>query len=300
MTALQQRALARQLGASAVAYAALTKPRIIELLLITTVPTMIVAQRGWPGTWLVAATVGGGALAAGAANAFNCALEADIDTVMERTSDRPLPNGRVTPARARRFAAGLAVLAVVGLAALVNPLAAGLAAFAILFYVVVYTLGLKRRTTQNIVIGGAAGCMPVVIGWAAVTGGIDVPALVLFGIVFAWTPPHFWALALRYREDYARAGVPMLPVVVGDQETAKHILLYGVLMVAVTLMFGPVGQMGAIYLVAALALGGWFLWHAAALWRHVTQQRAMRVFHASIAYLALLFVAMAVDAVALS
>lgn len=298
MTALQA-GPARRARALLGAYVALTKPRIIELLLITTVPTMIVAERGWPGTGLVAATVAGGTLAAGAANAFNCALEADIDAVMDRTSSRPLADGRVTPASARRFAAALAVVAVGGLAALVNPLAAGLAAFAIFFYVVVYTLGLKRRTSQNIVIGGAAGCMPVVIGWAAVTGEIGVPALVLFGIVFVWTPPHFWALALRYRDDYARAGVPMLPVVVGEKETAKHILLYGVLMVAVSLMFGPVGHMSALYLVAALVLGGWFLWHAARLWREVTEQRAMRVFHSSIIYLALLFVVMAVDALAL-
>jgi protoheme IX farnesyltransferase len=296
MTALQDRPAARQLRELLAAYVALTKPRIIELLLATTVPTMIVAERGWPGTGLVAATVGGGALAAGAANAFNCALEADIDAVMDRTRGRPLAAGRVTLSHARRFAAVLAVTSVVGLAVLVNLLAAALTAFAIFFYVVVYTLGLKRRTTQNIVIGGAAGCMPVVIGWSAVTGEIGLPALVLFAVVFAWTPPHFWALALRYREDYARAGVPMLPVVVGERETARHILLYGVLLVAITLMFGPVGQMGAIYLVAALVLGGWFLWHAARLWRAVTEQRAMKVFHASIVYLALLFVAMAADA----
>ena len=281
------------------AYVALTKPRIIELLLVTTVPTMIVAERGWPGTGLVVATVAGGALAAGAANAFNCALEADIDAVMDRTRKRPLADGRVTVGQARRFAAALAVVSISGLAVLVNPLAAALTAFAIFFYVIVYTLGLKRRTSQNIVIGGAAGCMPVVIGWAAVTGSVDLPALVLFGIVFAWTPPHFWALSLRYRDDYARAGVPMLPVVVGERETTKQIALYGVLMITVTLMFGPVGQMGAIYLVAALALGAWFMWHAVRLWRHPTEARAMKVFHASIVYLALLFVAMAVDALVL-
>lgn len=296
MTALLQRPEARELREVVLAYVALTKPRIIELLLVTTVPTMIVAERGWPGTGLVVATVLGGALAAGAANAFNCALEADIDSMMDRTRDRPLAAGRVTAPQAKRFAATLTIVALGGLAVLVNPLAAALTAFAIFFYVVVYTLGLKRRTSQNIVIGGAAGCMPVVIGWAAVTGTVSLPALVLFGIVFAWTPPHFWALSLRYREDYARAGVPMLPVVVGERETAKQITLYGVLMVTVTLMFGPVGEMGAIYLVAALGLGGWFLWHAVRLWREVSEQRAMKVFHASIIYLALLFVAMAVDA----
>lgn len=295
MTALAHRPAAHRLRELVAAYVALTKPRIIELLLVTTVPTMILAAGGWPGLGLVTATVLGGALAAGAANAFNCALEADIDALMGRTSDRPLADGRVGVRHARVFAAALAAVSLGGMAIVVNPLAAGLTAFAIFFYVVVYTLGLKRRTRQNIVIGGAAGCMPVVIGWAAVTGRVELPALVLFAVVFAWTPPHFWALALRYRDDYARAGVPMLPVVVGEQETAKHILLYGVLLVAVTLMFGPVGGMGAIYLVAALGLGGWFLWHAARLWRHVTEPRAMKVFHASIVYLALLFVAMAVD-----
>lgn len=295
MTALAHRPSTQRLRELVATYVALTKPRIIELLLITTVPTMIVAAGGWPGLGLVTATVLGGTLAAGAANAFNCALEADIDAVMDRTRGRPLTDGRVTVRHARMFAAVLTVVSLGGMAVVVNPLAAGLTAFAIFFYVVVYTLGLKRRTAQNIVIGGAAGCMPVVIGWAAVTGRVGLPALVLFAVVFAWTPPHFWALALRYRDDYARAGVPMLPVVVGEQETAKHILLYGVLLVAVTLMFGPVGEMGPLYLVAALALGGWFLWHAVRLWRQVTEARAMKVFHASIVYLALLFVAMAVD-----
>ena len=281
------------------AYVALTKPRIIELLLITTVPAMVVAERQWPGVGLVAATVVGGALAAGAANAFNSAVEHDIDAIMERTSSRPMADGRLTRTQAVRFAAILAVVSVVGMAVLVNALAAGLTAFAIFFYVVVYTLGLKRRTTQNIVIGGAAGCMPVLIGWAAVTGDLGLAALLLFAIVFVWTPPHFWALALRYEEDYRRAGVPMLPVVVGSRETARQILLYGVLLVSVTLMFGAVAQMGLIYLVAALLLGWWFLAAAWSLFRAPDVDRAMLVFKRSIHDLALLFVAIAVDALVL-
>ncbi len=282
------------------AYVALTKPRIIELLLITTVPAMVVAERQWPGLALVAATVLGGALAAGAANAFNSAVESDIDAVMDRTSDRPMADGRLSRGQALRFATVLAIASVAGMAALVNGLAAALTAFAIFFYVVVYTLGLKRRTTQNIVIGGAAGCMPVLIGWAAVTGELALPALLMFAIVFVWTPPHFWALALRHEEDYRRAGVPMLPVVVGARETARQILLYGVLLVSVTLMFGAVADMGLLYLGAALLLGWWFLAPAWSLFRAPSTDQAMHVFKRSIHYLALLFVAIAADALLLA
>ncbi|MEP7056044.1 MAG: heme o synthase, partial [Actinomycetota bacterium] len=209
------------------AYVALTKPRIIELLLITTVPAMVVAAEGWPHRfwWLVPATLVGGSLAAGSANTLNCYIDRDIDDVMKRTSRRPLPGHLVTPQQALRFGIVLGVISLLWLGLIVNWLAGALGVAAILFYVFVYTLGMKRSTPSNIVIGGAAGCMPVVIGWAAVTGRVGVPALVLFGIVFYWTPPHFWALALKFKDDYAAAGVPMLPVVAGVRETARQIVL---------------------------------------------------------------------------
>ena len=281
------------------AYVGLTKPRIIELLLVTTVPTMIVAARGVPDLWLVLATLVGGALAAGSANTLNSWFERDIDQVMGRTSRRPLVRHTVEPRNAVVFGVLLGVASFVWLAALVNVLSAVLALAANLFYVLVYTIGLKRRTAQNIVIGGAAGCVPVLVGWAAVTGEVALPAWALFAIIFAWTPPHFWALAMRYREDYARAGVPMLPVVRGLRETARQILLYSVLMVAVTLLFGPVGGMGGIYLVAALVLGGLFVVRAVRLYRDPTEDAAMRLFRYSITYLGLLFTAMAADAILL-
>ncbi|HVM14871.1 MAG TPA: heme o synthase [Egibacteraceae bacterium] len=279
------------------AYVGLTKPRIIELLLVTTVPTMIVAERGLPDLGLVVATLAGGALAAGSANTINSYLERDIDGLMARTAHRPLVNHQVPPENARRFGVALGVVSFAWLAALVNLLAAALAVAAILFYVFVYTVGLKRRTHQNIVIGGAAGCMPVLVGWAAVTGGIGLPAVVLFAIVFYWTPPHFWALALRYREDYARAGVPMLPVVAGVAETTRQILLYSIMLVAVTLMFGPIGGMGSIYFVASSVLGAIFIGYAVQLVRDRSEQVAMRLFRYSITYLGLLFTAMALDAI---
>ena len=279
------------------AYVGLTKPRIIELLLVTTVPAMVVAAGGFPDPWLVAATLLGGALAAGSANTFNSYLEADIDEVMERTSRRPLPTHRVPPQKALMFGFVLGVAACAWLVVAVNVLAAVLATAAILFYVFVYTLALKRRSEQNLGIGGAAGCVPVLVGWAAVTGEVGLPAVLMFAIVFYWTPPHFWALALKCRDDYARAGVPMLPVVRGPQETARQILLYAVVMVAVTLMFGALAGMGTLYLVAALALGGVFLLLALQLRRDPGEQQAMRLFRYSITYLGLLFVAMAADAI---
>jgi protoheme IX farnesyltransferase len=281
------------------AYIGLTKPRIIELLLVTTVPAMVIAARGLPDLWLVIATLAGGTLAAGSANTLNSWFERDIDEVMGRTAGRPLVRHVVEPRNALVFGLVLGVAAFVWLAALVNLLSAVLALAANLFYVLVYTVGLKRRTSQNIVIGGAAGCVPVLVGWAAVTGGVSLPAWVLFAIVFTWTPPHFWALALRYREDYAQAGVPMLPVVRGVRETARQILLYTILMVAVTLLFGPVGGMGAIYLAAALVLGGLFVVHAVRLLRAPEEQAAMKLFRYSITYLGLLFTAMAADAILL-
>jgi heme o synthase len=279
------------------AYVALTKPRIIQLLLVTTLPAMVVAARGVPDPLLVLATLLGGALAAGSANTINSYLERDIDQLMRRTARRPLVAQRVTPASALRFGVVLGVIAFVWLALTVNLLAAGLAVSAILIYVFVYTLGLKRRSPQNIVIGGAAGCMPVLVGWAAVTGTVELPALVLFAIVFAWTPPHFWALALRFRDDYQRAAVPMLPVVRSARDTAVQILLYALLLVALTLMFGPLAGMGLIYLVAAVVLGGLFVHRAVGLLRDPEPRQAMRLFHYSITYLAVLFAAMAVDAI---
>ncbi len=289
----------RRLRDVVAAYIALTKPRIIELLLITTVPAMVVAANGWPARfwWLVPSTLVGGSLAAGSANTINCYVDRDIDDVMKRTSRRPLPNHLVTPAQALRFGIVLGVASVVWLGR-INWLAAALGLAAILFYVFVYTLGMKRSTPSNIVIGGAAGCMPVVIGWAAVTGRVGVPALVLFGIVFYWTPPHFWALALKFRDDYAAAGVPMLPVVAGVRETARQIVLYSVLMVAISLVLYPVAPMGPIYLVAAVLLGGVFLVQAWRLWARVqagADPKPMHLFHWSITYLTLLFGAMALD-----
>jgi protoheme IX farnesyltransferase len=288
---------ARGAGQSVRAYFLLTKPRIIELLLVTTVPTMFIAARGVPSPWLLAATLFGGTLSAASANVLNCYLDRDIDALMRRTARRPLPAHRVAPADALRFGLVLGVAGFVWLWATVNLLSAVLATSAILFYVFVYTIGLKRRSTQNIVIGGAAGAVPVLVGWAAVTGRVDLPALVLFAIIFYWTPPHFWALSLRYRDDYAAAGVPMLPVVRGAKETSTQILYYTVLLVAVTLLLYPAGRMGAVYLAAAVALGGAFIWRALELRRDLTGQRAIRLFSFSNTYLALLFCAMAVDAV---
>jgi protoheme IX farnesyltransferase len=258
---------------------------------------MFIAARGVPSPWLMAATLFGGTLSAASANVLNCYLDRDIDALMRRTARRPLPAHRVEPADALRFGLVLGVAGFVWLWATVNLLSAVLATAAILFYVFVYTIGLKRRSTQNIVIGGAAGAVPVLVGWAAVTGRVDLPALVLFAIIFYWTPPHFWALSLRYRDDYAAAGVPMLPVVRGAKETSTQILYYTVLLVAVTLLLYPAGRMGAVYLAAAVALGGAFIWRALELRRDLTGRRAIRLFSFSNTYLALLFCAMAVDAV---
>jgi protoheme IX farnesyltransferase len=288
---------ARTAGQSARAYFLLTKPRIIELLLVTTVPTMFIAARGVPSPWLMAATLFGGSLSAASANVLNCYLDRDIDALMRRTARRPLPTHRVDPGDALRFGLVLGVAGFVWLWAAVNLLSAVLATSAILFYVFVYTLGLKRRSTQNIVIGGAAGAVPVLVGWSAVTGRVELPALVLFAIIFYWTPPHFWALSLRFKDDYAAAGVPMLPVVRGARETSTQILYYTVLLVAVTLLLYPAGRMGALYLAAAVALGGAFIWRALELRRDLDGRRAIRLFSFSNTYLALLFLAMALDAV---
>ena len=283
------------LGDRVRAYVALTKPRIIELLLVTTVPAMVVAARGVPRLDLVLWTLLGGTLAAGSANAINQYLDRDIDELMTRTRRRPLPAHAIAPEDALVFGLALGVVAFAELTLLVNLVSAFLALLAIAFYVVVYTLLLKRNTPQNIVIGGAAGSLPPVIGWAAVTGDITVPALLLFAIVFYWTPPHFWALSMRLRNDYRAAGVPMLPVVRGVSETTRQIGLYSLLMVALTLTFFTVGHMGAIYLAGALLLGGLFLRQALLMWREGTEARAMRLYKFSITYLTALFALMIVD-----
>ena len=278
------------------AYVALTKPRIIELLLVTTVPTMVLAQGGFPSVWLMAATVLGGTMAAGGANVFNQVIDRDIDDVMRRTRHRPLPQHAITPRAALVFGIGLSLVSFAFLTVAVNLLSALLAASAIAFYVFVYTMWLKRSTPQNIVIGGAAGCVPVLVAWAAVTGRVEVPALILFGIVFYWTPPHFWALALRYRGDYAAANVPMLPVVRGEVETARQIVVYTILLVAVSLVLLPVAGMGWIYLVASVGLGALFLFYALRIRRDASSGRAaIELFRFSISYLTLLFAAVAVD-----
>lgn len=276
-------------------YVALTKPRIIELLLVTTVPTMVVAARGLPSGWLVLATLVGGTLAAGGANAINMFVDRDIDQVMHRTRNRPLVTGVVTPGRALAFAVALEVVAFVELWLLVNPLSAALAVAATLFYVFVYTLWLKRTSTQNIVIGGAAGAVPVLIGWAAVTGGLGWAPIVLFAVIFVWTPPHFWALAVRYRDDYSAAGVPMLPSVAPFEHTSRQILIYTVALWVISLVFAPVAHMGLIYLVSAIVLGAVFLGFALQLRKEATSKAAMRLFGYSITYVTLLFGAMAVD-----
>ena len=287
----------RPLGQVVRAYVALTKPRIIELLLVTTVPAMILAERGMPSWWLVLVTLIGGTFAAGSANTINCYVDRDIDQVMRRTARRPLAKHVVAPAAALRFGIALGVASTLLMGFAVNWLAALLCDAAILVYVFVYTLGLKRRTPSNIVIGGAAGCFPVLVGWAAVTGSVGWPAVVLFGVIFAWTPPHFWALAMKFRDDYAAAGVPMLPVVADAPAVARKIIFYSYLMVAASLLLVPVGDAGWAYLVAAVLLGAWFLREAhllSARARAGADPKPMRLFHMSISYLTLLFAAVAV------
>jgi heme o synthase len=279
-------------------YVALTKPRIIELLLVTTLPSMILAADGLPAWWVVVATMVGGTLAAGSANALNCYVDRDIDALMRRTTHRPLARHDVSPRGALVFGIILGVVAVGLMGAVTNWLAAGLTAAAIAFYVVVYTMLLKRRTAQNIVWGGAAGCMPVLIGWSAVTGSLAWAPVVLFGVVFFWTPPHFWALAIRYREDYARAGVPMLPVVASPQRVAAEIVAYSWVTVATSLVLWPLAT-GWVYGVLAAAAGAALIVAAHRLYRQTRQganaKAAMQLFHLSNSYLAFLFVAVAVD-----
>jgi protoheme IX farnesyltransferase len=284
--------------ARAGAFVALTKPRIVELLLVTTVPTMIVAAGGWPSTWAVVATLAGGALAAGGANAGNMFLERDLDSVMRRTSRRPLVTGAVKPHEALVFATGLEVAAFLVLALAVNLLAAGLALAAAVFYVGVYTALLKRHSPQNIVIGGAAGAMPVLVGWVAVRGSLDWAPVLLAGLVFLWTPPHFWSLAVRYREDYSRAGVPMMPVVRSLKSTGRQVLAYSVLTVAASAGFGVLVDLGWTYWAVVAGTGGALLALSVRFLRSPTNKVAMQLFHWSITYLFLLFASMAVDVLA--
>ena len=281
--------------ATIASYVALTKPRIIELLLVTTVPTMIVAQRGLPPVWLMAAVIAGGALAAGGANAANMVIDRDIDSVMQRTRGRPLVTGAITPRGALVFAVVLEIAAFVWLWLIVNLLSAVLAVSATLFYVFVYSLWLKRRSERNIIIGGAAGAVPVLVGWAAVTGRLDWAPLLLFAVIFYWTPPHFWALAVRYRDDYARVGVPMLPAVRSIRTTAVRIIAYTIALWATSVGFGFVAELGVLYLVTALVTGVVFIVLAVRLFRHGTPQVAMGLFNWSITYVVVLFGAMALD-----
>jgi len=281
-------------------YVALTKPRIIELLLVTTVPTMIVAAQGFPRAWLIVATLVGGTLAAGGANAFNMVIDRDIDALMQRTKQRPLVRGVMSARSAALFAFALEVVAFAVLAIWVNVLAAWLALSATAFYVVVYTMILKRRSKQNIVIGGAAGAVPVLVGWAAVTNSLGWTPVLLFLVIFLWTPPHFWALAVRYRDDYHAANVPMMPVVASLRRTTLEILIYSVVLWALTLLIGTSAHLGWIYAISATVLGAMFSFYALRLYRHARNDRAdvaeaMRMFHFSITYLSALFILMAVD-----
>jgi protoheme IX farnesyltransferase len=290
-------AMQRPLGEVVRDYLVLTKPGVMVLLLVTTLCAMLVAAQGVPSLWTLFWTLVGGALASGGAGAINHYVDRDIDAIMTRTRRRPLPAGRVAPKYALLFGIVLSVLAVYVLTAFVNPVAAVLSLSGNLFYVFVYTIWLKRTTPQNIVIGGAAGAVPPLVGWAAVTGQVSVPALLMFLLVFAWTPPHFWALALYKRGDYAAAGVPMLPAVRGEEETRRQILAYTVAMVLASLLFYPLGVLGVAYLVAAMVLGARFLWLVARLYRERSDQLAKRVFLYSMQYLGLLFAAMVIDAV---
>lgn len=276
-------------------YVALTKPRVIELLLITTVPTMVVAERGLPPFWLMIATVVGGTFSAGGANAINMVVDRDIDAKMARTRNRPLVTGLISPRNALIFAIGLEVLSFVWLWGFVNLLSASLAVAACLFYVFVYTLWLKRSSSSNIVIGGAAGAAPVLIGWSAVTNSLGWAPVVLFAVIFFWTPPHTWALAIRYKDDYAAADVPMLPSVATMRTTSVRIVVYTLIVWAVTLLFIPVGDMGWIYAVAAVVLGAIFTVMSFQLLADPTTKRAMRLFGFSITWVTLLFGAMALD-----
>lgn len=280
------------------AYVALTKPRVIELLLVTTAPVMILAANGLPSIWLVLATLIGGALSAGSAGAFNMYIDRDIDRLMKRTQNRPLATGEISDRAALVFAYALGVISIAWLAITTNWLAASLALAAIVFYVVIYTLVLKRRTEQNIIWGGIAGCFPVLIGWSAVTGSLDWPPFILFVVVFLWTPPHYWPLSMKYRDDYAAADVPMLAVMRDRATVGVQIVLYAWATVIASLLLIPIAPMGALYTAVAVMSGGWFIIESHRLHGRAVrgdEPTPMRVFHASITYLTLLFVAVGVD-----
>nr|WP_182169505.1 heme o synthase [Flaviflexus equikiangi] len=282
------------------AYIALTKPRIIELLLTTTIPTVILAAGGWPSWRVLIACIVFGYLASGSANAYNMVLDRDIDAVMNRTKQRPLVTGEISPRAATIFATTIGIISIAGFVLVTNWLAGLLAAVAILLYVVLYTIILKRRTDQNIVWGGLAGCMPVPIAWAAQTGSLDWPALILFLVIFFWTPPHYWPLSMKFAKDYRRAGVPMLGAVADDVTVGKRVIIYGAVTVAVSLALIPVAPMGWFYSAAAIAAGAWFMWSCIDLYRHAKnpelgKPKAMKVFHGSIYYLSILFIAVAID-----
>jgi protoheme IX farnesyltransferase len=280
------------------AYVALTKPRVIELLLVTTAPVMILAARGIPDLWLVLATLIGGTFSAASANAFNCYIDRDIDKVMKRTSKRPLVTGELSPREALVFAFATGIASVAFLWVFTTWLAAVLSLVAILYYVFVYTLLLKRRTPQNIVWGGAAGCMPVLIGWAAVTGSLSWEPVILFAVVFLWTPPHYWPLSMRYQDDYAAVSVPMLAVVRGQSAVGLQVVLYAWATVVCSLLLAPVAPMGVLYAVTAAVSGTWFVIESHRLYAGAIrgeELKPMRVFHASITYLTLVFVAVGLD-----
>ncbi len=289
---------ARTVGRKVRAYVTLTKPRVLELLLVTTVPVMILAQGGMPNLWLVLATVIGGAMSAGSAATFNMYIDRDIDAQMRRTENRPLVTGEVSPRGALVFAWTLAVVSTVWLWVTTNWMAATLSVAAIFFYVVIYSIILKRRTEQNIVWGGIAGCFPVVIGWSAVTGSLSWASLILFVLVFLWTPPHYWPLSMKYKGDYAEADVPMLGATRDGIQVGLQVILYAWATIACSLLLIPVAGMGVVYTISALVFGGWFLYESHVLYNRAVrgeQIKPMRVFHASITYLTLLFVAIAVD-----
>lgn len=282
------------------AYIHLTKPQVIELLLVATAPTMMFAAKGMPSFWLIIHTLVGGAMAAGASGAFNCYIDRDIDRKMKRTEKRPLVTGELTDKEALVFAWVLAVVSIIYLTVLVNPLSGFLGLVAILLYVVFYSLFLKKRTAQNIVWGGLAGCMPVLIAWAAVENTLSWAAFVLFTVIFLWTPPHYWPLSMKYAEDYQAAGVPMLGAIASAKSVSVQVVLYGWAMVICSLLLVPLGGAGWVYMLTALAVGGWFLYHCHKLHRlaiaeKATSRTAMTVFHGSITYLTVLFIAVAVD-----
>ncbi|WP_194419762.1 heme o synthase [Microbacterium abyssi] len=294
----QATAVKRPIGQTIKGYVALTKPRVLELLLVSTVPVMFLAEGGMPNLWLVLATVIGGSMSAGSAASFNMYLDRDMDAHMHRTENRPIVTGQIAPRSALIFSWTLAVASTIWLLATTNWLTAVLSVSAIFFYVVIYTMILKRRTEQNIIWGGIAGCFPVVIGWSAVTGDVAWPAIVLFALVFLWTPAHYWPLSMKYRDDYEGADVPMLGVTRNASQVGLQVILYAWATVACSLLLIPVAGMGLVYTASALVFGGWFVYESHRLYDQAVRgsnPRPMRVFHASITYLTLIFVAVAVD-----